>query len=87
MSAARASVFRNGSRIATVNNTGSYVDRFSHHAHGDFTYRVCAAGTSTCSNDVTVTVGSTQNRLTVRRTRAHSRSRLRHYARAAARRR
>ncbi len=87
MSAARADIFRNGSRAATVANSGSYVDRLSRRAHGTFTYRVCAAGTSTCSNDVAVTVGSNQNRLTARRTRAHTHYRLRRYARAAARRR
>ena len=73
--------------LATVANRGSYVDRLSRHAHGAFIYRVCAAGTSTCSNDVTVTVGSNQNRLTVRRAKTHAHARLRRYARAAARRR
>ncbi len=87
MSAARADIFRNGSRAATVTNRGSYVDRLSRRAHGTFTYRVCAAGISTCSNDITVTVGSGRNRLTVRRVRAHAHARLRRYARAAARRR
>jgi hypothetical protein len=87
MSDARADVFRNGSRVTTVTNRGSYVDRLAHRTHGTFTYRVCGAGTSTCSNDATVTVGSTQNRLTARRVRAHARTRVRHYARFVARRR
>jgi hypothetical protein len=87
MSDARADVFRNGSRVTTVTNRGSYVDRLARRTHGTFTYRVCGAGTSTCSNDATVTVGSTQNRLTARRVRAHARTRVRHYARFVARRR
>ncbi len=55
MRAARADVFRNGARIATVANTGSYSDR--HRPRGTYSYRVCAAGTSTCSGTVTVQVG------------------------------
>jgi Hypothetical glycosyl hydrolase family 15 len=58
MSSPRTDVFRNGRRIATVANTGTYLDRLQRRARGSFTYRVCAAGTSTCSADVTVRVGS-----------------------------
>jgi hypothetical protein len=87
MTAARADIFRNGSRVTTVTNRGSYVDRLSRRTQGTFTYRVCAAGTSTCSNDVTVTVGSNRSRLKAHRARVHAHSMLRRYARAAARRR
>jgi hypothetical protein len=57
MSSTRTDVFRNGRRTATVNNTGAYTDRLGRHAHGTYTYRVCAAGTQTCSDNVSVTVG------------------------------
>jgi hypothetical protein len=46
-------VFRNGTRITTTANDGAHTDQVS--AAGSYTYRVCNAGTSTCSNDVTVT--------------------------------
>ena len=57
MSSARTDIFRNGHRVATVDNTGAYTDRLGRRAHGTYAYRVCAAGTSTCSPDVSVTVG------------------------------
>jgi hypothetical protein len=57
MSSARTDILRNGHRVATVDNTGAYTDRLGRRAHGTYAYRVCAAGTSTCSPDVSVTVG------------------------------
>jgi hypothetical protein len=62
MSSSRTDVFRNGSHLATVRNSGAYSDRLGRHAHGTYTYRVCAAGTSTCSPDVSVTVGGGASR-------------------------
>jgi V8-like Glu-specific endopeptidase len=53
-SASQITVFRNDSAIATVNNTGSYVDQTNFRGGGSLTYRVCEAGTSTCSNNVTI---------------------------------
>jgi subtilisin family serine protease len=47
-------VFRNGSMIATVSNTGSYTDAVGGKGGGSFTYQVCEAGTSTCSAEKTV---------------------------------
>jgi putative glycosyl hydrolase-like family 15 (GHL15) protein len=89
MSSSRADVYRNGRRVATVANTGAYVDALSRHARGTYSYRVCAAGTSTCSNTVSVTVGSNHaaDRLKARRAGGRTHLRLRRYARAAARRR
>ncbi|NVJ58743.1 MAG: S8 family serine peptidase [Gammaproteobacteria bacterium] len=45
-------IYRNGSRLATTANDGSWSERrwFS----GSGTYRVCDAGTDNCSNEVTV---------------------------------
>jgi PKD repeat protein len=48
-------VFRNGSKVATTANGGSYTDQTGLKGGGSLTYRVCNAGTSTCSDDVTVT--------------------------------
>lgn len=52
--AAQIDVYRQGSRIATVSNTGTYTDQTSFRGSGSLTYRVCEAGTSTCSNEVTI---------------------------------
>jgi hypothetical protein len=49
-------IYRNGVVIATVpNNPGSYTDSTGQRGHATFTYKVCEAGTNTCSNQVTVT--------------------------------
>jgi len=47
-------VNRNGVVIATVPNTGSYTDSTGDTGRARYTYEVCDADTSTCSNDVTV---------------------------------
>ncbi|HYP29708.1 MAG TPA: VCBS repeat-containing protein [Blastocatellia bacterium] len=47
-------VYRSGSRIATVSNSGSYTDRFGRRATGSFTYKVCTADNQTCSNEATI---------------------------------
>jgi PKD repeat protein len=45
-------VFRNGTLLVTTANDGAHTD--SPSAAGTFTYRVCAAGTTTCSSDSSV---------------------------------
>jgi PKD repeat protein len=52
-SGANVDVFRDNSRIVTTANDGTHTDTLN--AAGTYTYRVCNAGTATCSNDVTVT--------------------------------
>src|SRR5436309_2189683 len=47
-------VNRNGVMIATVPNTGTYIDSTDDTGRARYTYEVCEAGTSTCSNEVTV---------------------------------
>ena len=47
-------VFRNGSSIATTANDGAYTDGPLGKGGGSATYKVCEAGTTTCSNEVTV---------------------------------
>jgi N-acetylneuraminic acid mutarotase len=45
-------IFRNGALLATANNTGSYVNVL--RVRGIYTYKVCEAGTTNCSNEVEV---------------------------------
>jgi subtilisin family serine protease len=45
-------IFRDGDLIAgNVANTGSYLDHINNRGGGSYTYRVCHAGSSTCSNE------------------------------------
>ena len=53
LSGSRADIYRNGSRVSTQNNGGSYTDSPNGRG-GSYTYRVCVAGTSTCTNDASV---------------------------------
>ena len=51
---ANVDIYRNGSLLTTVSNTGAYTDATNFRGGGTLTYRVCEAGTSTCSDSVTV---------------------------------
>jgi hypothetical protein len=51
---ANVDVYRDGSVIATSQNNGSYTDATNFRGGGSFTYKVCEAGSNTCSNEVTV---------------------------------
>jgi hypothetical protein len=53
-SSANIDVYRDGVVIATVPNTGSYTDSTGETGRARYTYKVCEAGTMTCSNDATV---------------------------------
>lgn len=48
-------VVRDGSTIATTANDGAYTDAIGGRGSGSFVYQVCQAGTTTCSNEATVT--------------------------------
>jgi len=48
-------IYRDGVVIATTPNDGLYDDSTGTTGQASFTYQVCEAGTSTCSNDVVVT--------------------------------
>ncbi len=53
---ATVDIYRNGGVIATVPNTpSSYTDSTGQRGKASFTYKVCEAGTQTCSNQATVT--------------------------------
>ncbi len=43
-------VYRNAVKIATVNNTGRYTDNINKKGGGSYSYKVCAQGTTVCSN-------------------------------------
>jgi subtilisin family serine protease/PKD repeat protein len=51
---ANVDVYRDGNIVATAANTGSYTDITDFRGGGSLTYKVCEAGTETCSNEVTV---------------------------------
>ena len=50
-------VYRDRIVIATVPNTGAYTDSTGSHGRAKYTYKVCQAGTASCSNNVTVNFG------------------------------
>ncbi|MFQ5982897.1 MAG: PKD domain-containing protein [Woeseiaceae bacterium] len=47
-------IFRDAALIATTANDGFYTDDINNRGGGSYTYQVCEAGTSTCSNTVTI---------------------------------
>jgi hypothetical protein len=55
LTASSIDVYRNGTRVAVTANTGTYTDAIGQKGGGSYTYRVCDAGTSTCSNFATAT--------------------------------
>jgi hypothetical protein len=48
-------IYRNGVVITTTANDGAHRDNINNRGGGSYIYRVCEAGTSTCSNEATVT--------------------------------
>ncbi len=53
-SSASVDIYRNGSVVATTANDGAYTDAMNNKGWGNYTYKVCEAGTSTCSAEVAV---------------------------------
>jgi len=51
---ANVDVYRNGGLRVTTTNDGAYTDNLN-RASGTFTYKVCNVGTTTCSNQASVT--------------------------------
>ncbi|HEU4682749.1 MAG TPA: PKD domain-containing protein, partial [Gemmatimonadales bacterium] len=56
-SGANVDVFRNGALIKTTENDGHYTNSRSFTDPATYTYKVCQAGSSTCSNEATVEFG------------------------------
>jgi hypothetical protein len=54
---ANVDVFRNDAKLVTTANDGAYTDNINKNGSGSYRYRVCEAGTSTCSAEVLVTFG------------------------------
>jgi serine protease len=48
-------VYRDDALIATTANDGFYTDQIDQRGGGSYTYKLCEAGTSTCSNEATIT--------------------------------
>jgi len=44
---------RDGVRLTTTTNDGTYTDKVG-KTGGPYTYKVCEAGTNTCSNEATI---------------------------------
>ena len=55
LSAASIDVFRSGTRVMTTTNSGKATDNINRNGGGSYRYKVCDAGTSSCSNEVVVT--------------------------------
>lgn len=51
---ANVDVYRNGAKVATIANSGSHTDNIGQKGSGSYTYKVCEAGTTTCSPEVSV---------------------------------
>ena len=51
----RVDVYRNGALTVTTRNDGFYTDKIGGPPPGTFTYKICNAGSQTCSNEDTVT--------------------------------
>lgn len=48
-------VYRDGALIVTTENDGFHTDNINKSGGGSYTYVLCESGTSTCSNQATVT--------------------------------
>ena len=53
-SGSQVDIYGNGSKLTTVNNTGSYTDNTTFRGGGSLTYQVCEAGSSTCSSTIAI---------------------------------
>lgn len=53
-SSGQVDIYRGSTKVATVNNSGSYVDQTTNRGSGSLTYTVCEVGSNTCSNTVTI---------------------------------
>ena len=54
-SATSVTIRRNGATLVTTANDGNHIDTLAKGTTGTFTYQVCNAGTSTCSNSASIT--------------------------------
>jgi N-acetylmuramoyl-L-alanine amidase len=54
-SSARVDIYRDGVLLATTPNDGFHTDDIGQRGGGSYTYQVCEEGTSTCSNQASIT--------------------------------
>jgi subtilisin family serine protease len=54
VTSASVDVYRNGTKIVIEPNDGSYTDNIDQRGSVSFTYKICEAGTNTCSNESVV---------------------------------
>ena len=54
LDATSVDIYRNGTKIANTPNQGALTDAIDERGNGSYTYKVCAAGTSTCTNQVSI---------------------------------
>jgi subtilisin family serine protease len=52
--AAQVDIYREGTKIATVSNNGTYSDQTNNRGGGSLTYKVCDAGSNVCSDSLTI---------------------------------
>jgi hypothetical protein len=53
LTAANVDIYRSGSKISTTSNDGSMTDNIDNKGGGSYSYKVCDAGTTTCTNTAT----------------------------------
>jgi hypothetical protein len=53
-SGSNVDVYRNSTKITTTTDDGTHTDNIGTKGSGTYTYKVCVAGTATCSNNSTV---------------------------------
>ena len=49
-SSAKVDIYRDGVKVGTTANDGAHTDAINRRGSASYTYKVCAAGTTTCSN-------------------------------------
>lgn len=51
---AKVDIYRDGSFLGSADNTGNYTDATNFKGGGSLSYKICEAGTTTCSNEVII---------------------------------
>jgi matrixin/fibronectin type III domain protein len=54
LSGGSVDIYRNGAVVSSTANDGAYTDNINKKGGGSYTYQACEAGTSTCTNSVSV---------------------------------
>jgi len=54
LSGSSVDIYRNGAVISSTANDGAYTDNINKKGGGSYTYQACEAGTSTCTNSVSI---------------------------------